>query len=591
MAIKQLNSQQVQPDVNYIINNSDIQTNLYSDGLTNLLSWQPRVAAAVSLLCKNSNAHYRSRFMLLKASESELFFDLLKQSVKTNLASSDLGYSYHFSDNKIILTKAKSKQDNFAVQDSCLSATIVDMEKLFGCVRQPENNPIKLQAGLVHHANGGVLILGLRSLLAQPIVWTKLKQMVVSQTFEWFSADDSHPLPLSIPTMPLDLRIILVGDRLSLAELQEFEPEFYSSSIYAEFESELSITDSQQFNAWMNYLQFISHQLALPKIAKSAFATIYKQATRYTGDQYYLPLSIEWIQSLLLNSSYFIENGEIDASAVCKAFEQKTWRENYLTERFHDEFFTNQIVIDTKSQVVGQINGLSVIEYPGYPKAIGEPTRLSCLVHFGDGELIDIERKTDLAGNIHSKGMMIMQAFIMSEFAINHQLPFSTSLVFEQSYNEIDGDSASLAGMCALISALSNQPIDQQLAVTGSVDQFGHVQSIGGVNEKIEGFFAVCQHQGLTGQQGVIIPASNQRHLSLSDEVIDAISSDKFSIWTVEHVADALYLLTGIPYKDENNISLYKLIHARMQSMLIQDRKHEGWFSRWKKIAKSTNTQ
>ncbi len=591
MAIKQLNSQEVQPDINYILNNNDIKTDLFSEGLTNLLSWQPRVAAAVSLLCKNNNAHYRSRFMLLKASENELFFDLLKQSVKPSLTTTTLGYSYYFSENKITLTQAKSKQDNFAVQDDCLTATVVDIEKLFGCVRQPENSPVKLQAGLVHQANGGVLILGLRSLLAQPHVWSKLKQMVMSQTFEWFSADDSHPLPLSIPAMPLDLRIILVGDRLSLAELQEFEPEFYSSSIYAEFESELKVTESRQINDWMNYLQFISRQLALPKIEKTAFAKIYKHATRYTGDQYYLPLSIEWIQSLLLNSSYFVQNENIDTLAVSKALEQQTWRENYLTERFHDEFFTNQIMIDTKSQVVGQINGLSVIEYPGYPKAIGEPTRLSCLVHFGDGELIDIERKTDLAGNIHSKGMMIMQAFVMSEFAINHQLPFSTSLVFEQSYSEIDGDSASLAGLCALISALSNQPIDQQLAVTGSVDQFGHVQSIGGVNEKIEGFFAVCQHQGLTGQQGVIIPASNQRHLSLSDEVIEAINNDKFSIWAVEHVAEALYLLTGIPFKDENKISLYKLIHARMQSMLVQDRKHDGWLSRWKKIAKSNNTQ
>jgi Lon-like ATP-dependent protease len=586
LAIKQLNSQEVQPDINYIITNNDIQADLYSDGLTNLLSWQPRVAAAVSLLCKKSNLHYRPRFMLLKASESELFFDLLKQSVKANLTTINLGYHYYFSDNKITVTEAKSKQDNFAAQDNCLSAAIVDMEKLFGCVRQPENSPIKLQAGLVHHANGGVLILGLRSLLAQPLIWVKLKRMVLSQTFEWSSADESHPLPLSIPAIPLDLRIILVGDRLSLAELQEFEPEFYSSSIYAEFENEMPITESQPINNWMSYLQFISHKLGLPKIENSAFAKIYKHATRYTGDQHYLPLNVEWVQSLLLNSSYFVQNENIDAQAVTKALEQKAWRENYLTERLHDEFFSNQILIDTKSQVVGQINGLSVIEYPGYPKAIGEPTRLSCLVHFGDGELIDIERKTDLAGSIHSKGMMIMQAFIMSEFAINHQLPFSTSLVFEQSYNEIDGDSASLAGLCALISALSNQPIDQQLAITGSVDQFGHVQSIGGVNEKIEGFFAVCQHQGFTGQQGVIIPASNQRHLSLNDDIIDAINNNKFSIWTVEHVADALYLLTGIPYKDENNISLYKLIHARMQSTLVQDRKHDGWLSRWQKYCK-----
>ncbi|OCG01524.1 Lon protease [Gilliamella sp. wkB112] len=538
------------------------------------------------MLCPTTRANYQPRFMLLKANESELLFDLLRQSVKLNTSTMELGYSYYFGENKITLTAAKSKQDNFATLDNCLSATTVDAEKLFGCVRQPENSPIKLQAGLVHQANGGVLILGLRSLLSQPSLWAKLKQMVIKQEFEWFSSDESHPLPLAIPSMPLDLRIILVGDRLSLSDLQEFEPEFYATAIYAEFENELQIKSTEQITNWLSYLQFIAHNQQLPTIDKSAFARFYKQATRYTGDQYYLPLAVDWVQSLLVDAAYFAKNNTIDNDSLTQAITQKSWREDYLIERFHDEIFSNQIMIDTKNQVVGQINGLSVIEYPGYPRMIGEPTRLSCLVHFGDGELIDIERKTELAGSIHSKSMMIMQSFIMSEFAINHQLPFSTSLVFEQSYSEIDGDSASLAGLCALISALSQQPIDQQLAVTGSVDQFGHVQSIGGVNEKIEGFFAVCQNQGLTGQQGVIIPASNQRHLSLNDDVIAAIKQDKFSIWAVEHIAEALYLLTGIPYKDESSISLYKLIHARMQTMLLQDKKHNSWLSKWQKYCK-----
>ncbi|OCG42151.1 Lon protease [Gilliamella sp. Bif1-4] len=548
--------------------------------------WQPRVASALALLCPPKRVCYSPRFMLLKAPESELFFDLLRQSIKSDLSSPSLGYSYFFSESKITLTNAKSKQDNFAAQDNCLFASSVDSEKLFGCVRQPENSPIKLQAGLVHRANGGILILGLRSLLSQPLLWSKLKQMVIKQEFEWVSADESHPLPLSIPPMPLDLRIILVGDRLSLAELQDLEPEFYSTSIYTEFENELPINSPEQIGHWVNYLKFIANKQQLPEIDTLAFAKIYKEATRYTGNQHYLPLSVDWINSLLVNATHFMQNSVIDESAIASAIKQKSWHENYLQERLHEEIFSNQIMINTKDQVVGQINGLSVIEYPGYPKAIGEPTRLSCLIHFGDGEIIDIERKTELAGNIHSKGMMIMQAFIMSEFAINHQLPFSTSLVFEQSYSEIDGDSASLAGLCAIISALSQQPIDQQLAVTGSVDQFGHVQSIGGVNEKIEGFFAVCKQQGLTGQQGVIIPATNQRHLSLNDDVIEAIDQGKFSIWSVEHVADALYLLTGIPYKDKNSINLYQLIHARMQAILLQDKKQDSWLSRWQKYCK-----
>ncbi|MBI0096356.1 Lon protease family protein [Gilliamella sp. W8136] len=524
--------------------------------------------------------------MLLKAPESELLFSLLEQAVKSDLSSSELGYSYFFNENKITLNKAKSKQDNFAVQDSCLAVSAVDSEKLFGCVRQPENGQIKLQAGLVHQINGGILILGLRSLLSQPELWIKLKQMVIKQEFEWFSSDESHPLPLSIPPMPLDLRVIFVGDRLSLAELQDFEPEFYATSIYTEFENELPVKSIEDIEQWVDYLKFIADKQQLPNIDSSAIGKLYKEATRYTGDQYYLPLSVDWINSVLVNSTHFSQNNAINEFAVAQAIKQKSWHEAYLQERLHDEIFTNQIMINTKDQVVGQVNGLSVIEYPGYPKAIGEPTRLSCLIHFGDGEFIDIERKTDLAGSIHSKGMMIMQAFIMSEFAINHQIPFSTSLVFEQSYNEIDGDSASLAGLCAIISALSEQAIDQQLAVTGSVDQFGHVQSIGGVNEKIEGFFAVCKHQGLTGQQGVIIPATNQRHLSLNDEIIEAIEKEQFSIWTVEHIADALYLLTGVPYKDSSSINLYKLIHARMQSVLIQDKKRDSWLSKWQKYCK-----
>nr|WP_218058698.1 Lon protease family protein [Gilliamella apicola] len=589
MAITQLNAQQIQPDLSYISafrHETNASTALVSEKSEHLLMWQPRVASALSLLCPKKRVCYSPRFMLLKAPESELFFDLLRQAIKLDLTSTPLGYRYFCNESKITLTEAKSKQDKFATQDNCLFATSVDAEKLFGCVRQPENAPIKLQAGLVHRANGGVLILGLRSLLSQPSLWTKLKQMVITQKFEWGSSDESHPLPLSIPPMPLDLRIILVGDRLSLAELQDFEPEFYSTSIYTEFENELQVKSPKQLEHWINYLKFIASKQQLPDIDTSAFAKIYKAATRYTGDQYYLPLSVDWVNSLLVNATYFMQNNVIDESAITTAIKKKSWHEDYLQERLHEEIFSNQIMINTKDQVVGQINGLSVIEYPGNPKAIGEPTRLSCLIHFGDGELIDIERKTELAGNIHSKGMMIMQAFIMSEFAFNHQLPFSTSLVFEQSYSEIDGDSASLAGLCAIISALSQQPIDQQLAVTGSVDQFGHVQAIGGVNEKIEGFFAVCQHQGLTGQQGVIIPATNQRHLSLSDKVIEAIEQEKFSIWTVEHIADALYLLTGIPYKDKSSINLYQLIHARMQAVLLQDKKQDSWLSKWQRYCK-----
>ncbi|MEG2042983.1 MAG: S16 family serine protease, partial [Hafnia sp.] len=176
----------------------------------------------------------------------------------------------------------------------------------------------------------------------------------------------------------------------------------------------------------------------------------------------------------------------------------------------------------------------------GHPLMFGEPSRITCAVHLGDGEFTDVERKAELGGNLHAKGMMIMQAFLISELDLEQQLPFSASIVFEQSYGEVDGDSASLAELCALISALSLAPINQQIAVTGSVDQFGHVQPIGGVNEKIEGFFEACQRRGLTGTQGVIIPATNVRHLCLNAEVIEAVKAGTFHLWAVENAEDAL---------------------------------------------------
>lgn len=553
-----------------------------SNCVADLFTLQPRMRSALSLLCPTQRQHFHPKFMLLKAPESELLFSLLQKNISSLLPLNNTGFAYHINEKNITLSVAQSQQDNFVATNNCLSASWVDNVSLFGCVRQPEDNCLKLQSGLVHHANGGILILGLRTLLSQPTLWGRLKQMVINGEYQWFSTDDSNPLPMTIPSMPLDLRLVLVGDRLSLAELQDFEPEFYDNAIYAEFEDDVVIkseSDIQQWVAWVKY--FAQHQ-NLPDIDNTAFAELIKAGVKFTEDQSVLPLSLDWLNTQLINAAQFAKP-IIDAEVIRLASAQKNWRESYLVERFREPIINNQIVINTQDQVIGQINALTVIEYPGYPNSIGEPTRLSCLIHYGDGEFVDIERKNDLAGSIHSKSMMIMQAFITAEFAITHQLPFSASLVFEQSYNEIDGDSASLAGLCVLISALSQQPIDQQLAVTGSVDQFGHVQAVGGINEKIEGFFDICQHQGLTGQQGVLIPASNQRHLCLKEEVIMAIKNQQFSIWAIDHVADALYLLTGIAYKDENPVNLYKLIQSRIQTLMNYDRRPIGWFSKWRK--------
>ncbi|WP_392565576.1 Lon protease family protein [Utexia brackfieldae] len=585
MTIHQLSWQQTQP----ITENTD-SIFAAAPSASSILFLQKRLAAALQLLCPAQRRHYDHRFMLLKSSESQLIFSLLQQAVKTYLSEDEqpLGYAYHAKDHKVTLRPAQTRQDNFSAVNNCLYAEWFDSEMLFGCVRQPDDDNLKLQPGLVHKANGGILILSLRSLLSKPDLWVRLKNMVTTGEFHWFSNDDASPLPYNIPPLPLDLRIMLVGDRISLSELQDADPEFYQTSLYSEVENEISLQSEQNLADWASYIKFLQGSQNLPALSADAYRPIIKAAIRHTEDQYYLPLSSDWLYSLLVDAAR--QSTEIiTAQHVEQALQQKYAREDYLVQRFRDEIFSNMITINTQEQIVGQINGLSVIEYPGYPLSIGEPTRLSCLVHFGDGEFIDIERKNELAGNIHSKGMMIMQAFITAEFALYHQLPFSASLVFEQSYSEVDGDSASLAGLCVLISALAQQPIDQQLAVTGSVDQFGHVQPIGGVNEKIESFFAICQHRGLTGQQGVIIPAANQRNLSLNDEVVEAIKNNLFTIWTVEHVSEALLLLTGIAYKDKGDISLYTLIQTRIQQLLLQDKKMSSghWLRRWFKSSSS----
>ncbi|WP_240472769.1 S16 family serine protease [Salinivibrio socompensis] len=205
-----------------------------------------------------------------------------------------------------------------------------------------------------------------------------------------------------------------------------------------------------------------------------------------------------------------------------------------------------------------------MIEVPGHPLSYGEPARISCVVHSGDGDIADVERKAELAGNIHAKGMMIMQAFVSVALNLDDPLPYSASIVFEQSYSEVDGDSASLAELCAFVSALSQQPINQAIAITGAVDQFGRVQAVGGINEKIEGYYQVCAHRGLTGQQGVVLPKTNLSSLCLRNDVVEAIRAGQFHIWAVDDVEQALPLVTGLPFSGEEEETLLRKISNRI---------------------------
>lgn len=520
--------------------------------------------------------------MLLTAKEEDEYFHLITDMIKQILPVTGLlvGSRYVVTGMAVSEQPATKIEDNFAGSAACVWQSWVEYEQLFGelhCYR----DVIDLQPGLVHRANGGVLIVGVRALVRQPLLWLRLKQMIVQQRFDWLPADDSRPLPVSIPSMPLNLRLIVIGDREGLANLNDLESDLTRLALYGEFESELRITGAEEMAQWCGWVNRLAQRQGLPFLTADAWPTLVQQSVRYSGDQCQLPLCPQWLTRRLKEAALYASQKRLNATAFRESERTRIWRESYLSERMQDEIAEGQIMVKTEGQIVGQVNALSVLHFQGHPLAFGEPSRISCVVHVGDGEINDVERKVELGGNLHAKGMMIMQAFLMSALELDQQLPFSASLVFEQAYGEVDGDSASLAEGVALISALANQPINQQIAVTGSVDQFGHVQPIGGINEKIEGFFTLCHARKLTGNQGVILPSINARHLCLNDDVIGAVREGLFALWVVNTIDEALEILTEIPFKNDKRPSLLASIRARIANVNLHERQRVPWGLRW----------
>jgi len=551
----------------------------FDDDTDSLSAVQPRLINALGLLQQSSAAF---PLMLVKCAENPDYLPLLTSALQslTDDEQQVFGGVYQVNEQKISWQAARIADDRFATCGEISYADWIEPEQLFGCVRI-HHNSITLEPGLLHRVNGGTLVLSLRSLLAQPLMWLRLKQIITRQRFDWLSPDDTRPLPVSIPSMPMQFRLVLSGERDALADFQEMEPELASLCIYSEFEENLQIADEGDLSLWCQWTSQLARQLALPAINADFWPVLLREAARYTGDQENVPLCPAWLGRQLREAALYSEQPLLTGESLIAALSAREWRENYLSERVRDEILLDQILIETEGEAIGQINGLSVIEFPGHPRPFGEPSRISCVVHPGDGEFTDVERKAELGGNIHAKGMMIMQAYLIAEMQLDQPLPFSASLVFEQSYSEVDGDSASLAELCALVSALAVQPINQQIAVTGSVDQFGNVQPVGGLNEKIEGFFEVCRQRNLNGKQGVIIPVSNIRHLSLQQDVVDAVRDGQFHIWAVNSADEALSLLTGVEWDKENAPCLLRSIQERIAQINQQDARQRPWPLRW----------
>ena len=561
----------------------DLAITAFPSETVDFWSLQPNAKQALSVFLRHP-----SRFLLiLKADEQAEYASLLESFTKLHhhREQSVFGVNYvveqgnAFSFPRVYTEMAHSLDDNFATLGEVVNALYCDQFQLFGSLRvHPSSHDIQLNPGLVHRANGGVLILSAAMLLSQFDLWLRLKHILQTQTFDWYSAHPFKHLPCDVPSYKLNLKVIVLGNRTELATLGELEESLYSFADYAEIESYISVAEVESQKMWAGYVNKIAQTLNV-EMNFSALNKLYKLLVRESEDRFLINISPLKLKEMLQDVVTLTGNSILSADDFEAVFQRKSIQHGFLKEQTYADILNEQVYVETQGEIVGQINGLSVIEYPGTPVSFGEPSRISCIVQFGEGEVIDVERKNELAGNIHSKGMMIAQACLSNILDLPSQLPFSASLVFEQSYGEIDGDSASLAIFCVLVSALSDLPLPQNIAITGSIDQFGLVHSVGGVNDKIEGFFTICQRRGLTGKQGVIIPMTTIQQLSLSDEVKSAVKNNEFFIYPVEDIYQACEYLFERDLLDENKeysektMPISRLIQRRIENRLDSEKK------------------
>ena len=408
-----------------------------------------------------------------------------------------------------------------------------------------------IKAGALQRANGGYLVLEADKLLRQPFAWEGLKRALAAGHVRIESPGQSMGLlstvTLEPEPMPLAVKVVLIGGRTLYYLLASLDPEFGELfKVAAEFDERM-VRDGEHERLYARLVAALARGAELLPFAAGAVARIIDHCARSIGDAERLSTRSSMIEDLMKEAEHYARAGgaeAVSAADVQRAVDAQVYRASRAEERLREAVLRETLRVETEGEQVGQINGLAVLALGGY--GFGRASRISARVRMGKGEVVDIERQVKLSGPIHSKGVMILSSFLAAHYAEEEPLSLEASLVFEQSYGGIDGDSASVAELVCLLSAIAEVPIRQSLAVTGSVDQHGRVQAIGGVNEKIEGFFKLCAERGLSGEQGVVVPASNAKHLMLAAEVVAAAREGRFHVWTVETVNEAAEVLTGM---------------------------------------------
>ncbi|MCW8929561.1 MAG: AAA family ATPase [Gammaproteobacteria bacterium] len=421
-----------------------------------------------------------------------------------------------------------------------------------------------IKPGSLHKANDGYLLLDAEKILVNPYAWEGLKRALKSSSITIEPLDELHSfsrnLTLEPDPIPLRIKIVLIGDRHIYHLLKQNDSEFNKLfKVNVDFSEEMSRSENMT-HKYARLIANLQRQEKVSPIERTAVERIIEQSSRLVDHGEKISLHMGDLRDLILEAEYYYRQRQlkhsdstssnktmtntINLDDVNSAIEARIHRMDQYRDSLYEEIIRGTVLIDTDNQKIGQVNALSVLQIGEF--AFGQPSRITATVRIGDGHIVDIEREVDLGGDIHSKGVMILSSYLGHHYAKTKLLSLDANLTFEQSYGEVDGDSASVAELCALLSAVSEIPVKQSMALTGSVNQLGEVQAIGGVNEKVEGFFDICNRRGLTGKQGVLIPKSNVVNLMLKDEVLQAVKNKQFIIHSIEHVDDALSLLMGM---------------------------------------------
>ncbi len=409
-----------------------------------------------------------------------------------------------------------------------------------------------IKAGVLHRANGGYLLLDMHRLLRTPYAWDALKRALanrvvriepLAQVMGLASAVSLDPEPAE-----LHVQVVLMGDPNLYYLVHTLDPDFLEHfKVAADFDDTMPATGDQPVR-YARLLATLCRQEGLRPLHRSAVARVMEFSSRLVDDQRRLSARIAIVMDLLREADHWAGregHAATQATDVERAIAAQIYRADRPREHYLEAVERRSLLLDTDGARVGQVNGLAVASYGTF--AFGHPSRITARVRLGEGDLVNIEREVELSGPIHSKGVLILAGLLGARYAADYPLSLSATLVFEQSYGPIDGDSASAAELFALLSAITGVGLRQDLAVTGSINQHGDIQPIGGVNEKIEGFFDVCRIRGLTGRQGVIIPAANVEHLMLRQDVIDAVAAGRFHVHAISTMDEGIALLTGLP--------------------------------------------